>query len=150
MRVKVTGIQIATVLLTVFLIGVIIAELNFESWKHFLQHLDGGIITWLYDLATFLFQRMQVFGGIILAVGYTCQILKATKTKNVNDFSEFHLIFMFIALVMNEAYLIHFEPNLELLIVNLITCVSSGWLIILFWLYKRSYKPVNIELESVK
>lgn len=55
----------------------------------------------------FLFNSLQLIGGLILSVGYAPQIYKTIKTKSVQDISLAYYVNLVIGVGLMEAYALY-------------------------------------------
>lgn len=88
-----------------------------------------------------LFNFLQLTGGIILTIGYLPQLSKILKTKNVESFSLWSLSLVAFGIFLMELYAIHLvyttSEGLSFLITNTLSFLCAISIVILVLKYKK-------------
>ena len=88
----------------------------------------------------YMFDALQLIGGLILAVGYIPQIVQLIRTKSCKDLNLKTYVTVFIGVALMEAYAINMAANgsgLMFLITNSMALTINGVLCGLIIKYKK-------------
>lgn len=87
-----------------------------------------------------MFDILQLFGGIILSVGYIPQIIKLIKTKSAEDFNVKTFAMVLIGIFFMEIYAIDLVlggNGFMYLVTNTMSLLVQGVLVILIVKYRN-------------
>lgn len=93
------------------------------------QFIDTTILSRICD-------ALQLYGGIVISVGYICQIIRIQRRKKVKDISPWQLSMIFCACLFFQAYAVYnLEKVWAFFITNSICTMLSGIELALYVIY---------------